>query len=199
MYAPAAAPTGAAVEIRKKEFKMKPKQILKRAIEDGDVDRATLANAVTRIAAKAYPDAATPEIAFAKHIAANPGLRQIIDGAPVAARAAPKTSFEALCRGAAEHVRKLGTSLPPGSPYAGFLAKSGDSDAGGERDAVDPNFEDQASKAVKAVAQGLVDNGKFSDVATAVRFMRSSPAYSGLFGAGPKYREAIAGMRRDHL
>src|SRR5947209_17136117 len=87
-YAPhGAAPAGAGVEIRK-EFKMKPKQILKRAIEDGDVDRATLANAVTRIAAKAYPDAATPEIAFAKHIAANPGLRQIIDAAPVAARAA---------------------------------------------------------------------------------------------------------------
>jgi hypothetical protein len=112
-------------------------------------------------------------------------MYQVYKNAPgydVPQRPVFKTSYEALQWEAAEHRRKAGLV-----------------DAGGERDATDPNYESQADKAINAVADSLVKAGKFSSRQIARRFMAGSPAYSGLFSANPKYREQIAGMLRDHL
>ena len=48
-----------------------------------------------------------------------------------------RSSYEAIARGAAIDPAKQGLSLPPNSPYANFLAKSGVADVEGVRD--DPN------------------------------------------------------------
>src|SRR5262249_40503601 len=88
------------------ETKMTFKSIVKRAIEQKDLDQATLGAATTRKAVKAFPAAASEAIAFAKYIAVNPALRQVIDAAPKAATAPPRSSFEALARGAADFCTK---------------------------------------------------------------------------------------------
>src|SRR5205823_2226726 len=96
-------------------------QILKRAVEHGDVDRNTLMAAAQERASKAFPDLSEP-VAFAKYVTENPGIIGLMKAAPPApAAAAAKSSFEILAKGALEHCRKLGTELPPHSPYLPYL------------------------------------------------------------------------------
>ena len=178
---------------------MKPKEIIKRAASVGDVDQTALMQAVTKQAVKAHPDAPTEAIAFSRYVAVNPDVMGLLKAAPAApAKAQQNSSFGILAAQALAECQKRGLPLPANSPYRSYLmAKAGDVE--GERDAVDSNFGDQASKAVRSVAAGLVKNGQFSDISTAIRFMRSSPAYANLFSASPRYSEAIRSMLRDHL
>jgi hypothetical protein len=180
-----------ATPITKGDHEMdKPKQIIKRAELHGDVDQSALMQAVTKLATKQYPDARTPEVAFAKLLEATPGLRGLIDAAPKAVEQPARSSFEALAKGALAHCQALGVPLPANSPYAPFLKAS---ETEGRRDDENEAIQPQVDKTVKAIAESLIARGLFTGpdaMATCLRYMRQSPVYAhhfripGLFAEG---------------
>src|SRR5262249_31748438 len=93
-----------------KGVSMKPKEVLKAALEGEAIDRETLMVAVTKQAAKAHPDAATSEIAFARFCAAHPAIRVALDTAPARARPIFKHSVDALSWAREQHLKKAGLS-----------------------------------------------------------------------------------------
>ena len=197
-----AAPSGAVVEVRK-GGKMGFKEILK-AAEAGQVDQTALMTGVQKRANRQFPDAASEAIAFRMFCDARPDVLRLLKSAPAAvAKAQPSTSFGIIAEQALQECLKRGLpGLPANSPYAAYFAKSAVGDGTGSRDAVDPNYESEQDKTINAVADSLVRAGKFTSREIARRFMANSPSYSSLFGRGSgaaRYREAIAGMQRDHL
>jgi hypothetical protein len=167
----------------------KPKAVIKRAASHGDVDQGVLMEAVQKRADK---EVDLPERRFAKYCEQNPEVFQVLKAAPPApAPAAPRSSYEALARGAAEHCAKMGTVLPQSSPYANFL-KTNDID--GSRDAQNTQIEEQVPKTIKALAQSLVDAGKFSSIANAVLYMRHSERYAHHFRIPGLFAEGRADM-----
>lgn len=171
--------------------------IAKRAVETGEpvpFTKSALFDAIQRTAEKQFPDGRTPEIRFAKFLETPEGrmLHEALKRAePDPAPAPPTSSFEILAKGAADHAMKMGTTLPANSPYLPFLRKS---DVIGQRDGADPDVVDEADKALKNVAQSLVDCGQFSSLEIALRYVRSSPKYRGIAGSAAGYRDAS--MRR---
>ena len=169
------------------------KQIIKRAASHGDIDQNSLMQAVQKRASREHPEAPTEAIAFSRYVTANPEVLQILKSAPAGPpKPQATTSFGILAEQALDECRKKGVPLPSHSPYRPYLLEK--AALQGERDQVDPVYGQLASKAVLSVAEGLVANGRFSDIETAIRYMRSSPAYAGMFSAAGKYREAVGSM-----
>ena len=85
-------------------------------------------------------------------------------------------------------LRRLIDNAPAGPPA---LVTKTDTSVQGFRDGADPVIEEQTPKAIRAVAQGLVDLGMFDSVSTAIKHMRTSPRYAALFTAPARYRDSV--------
>jgi len=185
-----------AIELPNKETPMTP--ILKRRdviavaknfCETGEIPvqivKRDVFTAMTKGADKNRNPDETSEQAFARYVTATEegrmlfALHKAAPGSDAAPRPVFKNSYEILQWEAAEHCRKAGVPVV------------------GERDAgADPDVIAESDKALVNVARSLVDSGQFSDLATSLRYVRSSPKYRGIAGSAAGYREAVAGMRR---
>jgi hypothetical protein len=190
---PAAAPTQEVRKMKRREAI----DVAKRAAETGSpvpFTKTDLFGAIQRTADKQFPDLPTPERRFAKFLETPDGrvLHEALKRAvPDPAPAPPTSSYEILAKGAAEHCRKLGVSLPDSSPYANFLKAN---DIEGNRDDPNTQIEQQMPKTIRSIAQSLVDQGSFSSVENAERYMRHSPKFSSLYAVQGRLAEGRAEM-----
>ena len=177
-------------------------EIAKRALASGGeipFDRDQLFAAAQRRADKEItaPSAAQRFAKYAETPDGRTMMQAMKVAAPAPAPAAPTSAFEAIARSAADFCRKQGTSLPPNSPYAPFLKET---ETQGERDAPNDQIVGQMDKYVRNIAQSLVDAGRFSDLATSLRYMRGSSRYAHLFtGVVGRFAEGRRDMLRDGL
>jgi len=184
-----------AIELPNKETPMTPilkhrdviavaKNFCETGYISAEIEKRDVYAAMTKGAEKSREPNETSEQAFARYVTATDEGRMLFafhkaaPGSDATPRPVFKSSAEILAWEAREERLKAGV------PAEGF------------RDEPDPDFEAQLPKAVRSVAMGLVGTGpgKFKDITTAVRFMRSSARYASLFDAGGRYREAIGDM-----
>ena len=105
-------------------------------------------------------------------------LHKAAPGSDTPPRPVFKTSHDALGWARKEHLRKAGLA-----------------DVEGHRDDENQQIGPQTDKTVRALAQSLVNQGRFTDIETALRFMRGSAVYASLFKPPRLFGEG----RRDML